>query len=456
MDESQPHIEERPATYKKKLQLWLMVSFGAVIALLLVLTVMNIFSKVNKGGVVSVECPDGFSWDRRSESCKQNAPDTEVSDRRDQFQQLVNERRPRVVAVENEGGKKRLDEAFSELQAGSSGGGVKNQGSPSLSAEEKALQKWEAEERLRALEAAKSNWGLQERSGKPDSVNSVAASRDLLQRPMSSGGSLEQRRAEVRRRIEEAQRLRERIATEGAAALSQSGSVAAADNRSQLNSVSNLFDPAPVNVVGYTKENKYNADIAGKIKVPPGTVLPTTLMWKSISDYTGGPLKAIVSHDVYDVTREYVIFPKGTEINISGVRAGGVNQVISSRMAFLVRQGVLPNGNVIDFTKAAAVDREGVSAIEDQVDHHFLAQFLGVAAYALVGSSTSYDSTGDGEGSYAGDVGESARNQFAPLARRYLNIVPTITIRPGQSFRVVIEEEMYVEPWSELYAKYVE
>ncbi|EOU1356181.1 TPA: TrbI/VirB10 family protein [Pseudomonas aeruginosa] len=479
--EAAPRIDEQPATYRRKLQLWLGIAFGVVLALLFVLTLINIFSKM--GGK-----PQPKTEPAKVEQTGQ------AGDREDQFNQLVANRRPSRGAQDAGADEELspLEESFNKLaQSGktaSSGGSAadgQQGGEANLSAAEKAMRQWEQREKLRALQSAQSGWGLAKGNlGKsanttasaaaPASPPAMAAPRssaaagggndlmgalDTLNRPFDESASIEERRAEVRRRIEEAQRLRAELASKGAAGLPNAAGRPAPNQeqaKQQLQQVSSSFNRAPEDVVGYTKSNRYNADISGKIKVPPGTLIPTTLMRKSISDYMTGSLQAIVSHDVYDTTRQYVLFPKGTEINIGVARTRNVNEAISNRVAFLVKEGVLPNGNKIDFSKASAVDREGVGAIEDQVDYHFMAQFLGVAAYALISSESSYSGTGDEEGSYAGDVGENARREFSPLIQKYLNIVPTVTIRPGQSFRVIVEEEMYVEPWSDLYAKYVD
>lgn len=473
-EEAAPRIDEKPATYRRKLQLWLGIAFGVVLGLLFILTLINIFSKM------------GNKQPAKQEPV-QEQQSTRSGDRADQFEQLLANRRPSRQAEEQPEALSPLEESFNRLAQrgqGSDGSGTgadsQGGGEATLSAADKAMRQWEQRERLRALQSAQSSWGLQKSNLGKASANAPASAAvapaartmraepaggdlvgalDTLNRPFDEGGSLEERRAEVRRRIEEAQRLRADLASRGAAGLpgaagrSEPGQAPAQE---QLQQLSSSFNRAPENVVGFTKSNKYNADIAGKLKVPPGTVIPTTLMRKAISDYMTGSLQAIVSHDVYDISRQYVLFPKGTEINIGVARTRNVNEAISNRVAFLVKEGVLPNGDVIDFTKAAAVDREGVGAIEDQVDYHFMAQFLGVAAYALISNGSSYSGTGDQEGSYAGDVGENARREFSPLIQKYLNIVPTITIRPGQSFRVIVEEEMYVEPWSDLYAKYVD
>lgn len=175
-------------------------------------------------------------------------------------------------------------------------------------------------------------------------------------------------------------------------------------------------------------------------------------MRKGVSDFEGGQLKGLVSRDVYDITRQHVAIPKGAEIIMRVHKAGNVNEAIQRRMGITNNWVVLPDGNKIDMSKAAGLDREGVAAIADQVDYHLLSQFLGVAAYALIGSSTSRSGSGsDNDSTFAGDVGDSSRRQASSLVQKYLNIVPTITIRPGQTFYVSLEDDVYVKPWKHVY-----
>lgn len=485
-EESTPRVDERPATYKRKMQVWLAAAVGIIMLLLLVLTVLNVMSKM------------------KEKKAAQEAPPPPAAapkvDRQDQFSQLVSNRKPSRQAVTEpaggEGGGS-LEEQFDKLKSQVPGlpgaKGTTKAGAESdadVSPEDKAMRQWRAREQIRALDSARTKWGLDqaaarsatgkskapvprvqatpEGDGIGDSNGDVMARIAHLNRPFDETKSLEERRAEVKKRIDEAQRLRASLALGGGSSAVGGGMAVGsapgaapqmqmAGARQELKQVSSGFSPPPPNVVGYTKDNKYNADIAGKIKLNTGTEILTTLTKKAISDYSNSSLKAIVNRDVYDIERRYVVIPKGTEITIGILRTRNVNEAISNRMAFLVKKGILPNGNEIDFSKSAsAADREGVGAIEDQTDYHLMAQFFGVAAYALVGTSTSRSGTGDDQSSYAGDVGEGAREQTAPLAQKYLNIVPTQTIRPGQSFQIVLESEMYIEPWSDLYAKYVE
>lgn len=486
-EESTPRVDERPATYKRKMQVWLAAAVGVIMLLLLVLTVLNVMSKM-----------------KEKKAAQEAPPPTAAApkvDRQDQFSQLVSNRKPsRQTVTEPAGGEGggSLEEQFDKLKSqvpglpgakGTTKAGA-NESDADVSPEDKAMRQWRAREQIRALDSARTKWGLDqaaarsatgkskapvprvqaspEGDGIGDPNGDLMARISHLNRPFDESKSLEERRAEVKKRIDEAQRLRASLALGGGSSGVGGGMAAGsvpgaapqmqmAGARQELKQVSSGFSPPPPNVVGYTKDNKYNADIAGKIKLNTGTEILTTLTKKAISDYSNSSLKAIVNRDVYDIERRYVVIPKGTEITIGILRTRNVNEAISNRMAFLVKKGILPNGNEIDFSKSAsAADREGVGAIEDQTDYHLMAQFFGVAAYALVGTSTSRSGTGDDQSSYAGDVGEGAREQTAPLAQKYLNIVPTQTIRPGQSFQIVLESEMYIEPWSDLYAKYVE
>ncbi|MCG9590020.1 conjugal transfer protein, partial [Vibrio harveyi] len=117
---------------------------------------------------------------------------------------------------------------------------------------------------------------------------------------------------------------------------------------------------------------------------------------------------------------------------------------------------VLPNGNKVDLSKSTGLDREGLAGLSDQVDRHLLAQFMGVAAYALVANETSYEGSGaNSDTSYVGEVSKGVRDQLSPLAQKYLALTPTITIRNGQSMNVIVEEEIYLKPWRHIYEDYL-
>ena len=189
----------------------------------------------------------------------------------------------------------------------------------------------------------------------------------------------------------------------------------------------------------------------GQKLIPTGTVIGAVLDQELMSDYIG-PFRALVTHDVYDVSGSYIIMPKGSRVIGRSLRVTNVNEPIQARMGLVVRWLILPNGKRISFEKrVAALDQAGVPAIKDKVNYHFFAQFLGVAAYAVLASSTSYQGSGIAKDTdFEGQLGQSLREQYAPLAAKYLNLVPTITLGKGTPLKIFIEDDIYAFPWDKI------
>ena len=193
----------------------------------------------------------------------------------------------------------------------------------------------------------------------------------------------------------------------------------------------------------------------GQKLVSTGTVLSAVLDQDLMSDYVG-PVRMRLSQDSYDVAGRYIIMPKGCIITGTSLLITSVNEPIQNRMGIAVKWLVLPNGSRISFENVSALDRVGIAAIKDKVNRHLIAQFLGVMAYAVLSSETGRTGTGEAaDSTFAGDMGESTRKQFAPLAAKYLNLVPTITLRSGTPLKIFLEDDLYAYPWKKIDEKFL-
>ena len=312
-----------------------------------------------------------------------------------------------------------------------------------------AQMKWEIAELTRSWTATQSNW-----QSPSSSSPSKTHSNQINKTTISSKTSIDERRLAIAKQISEYDKI---INTGSFQSYIPVANKATLNNTEQnkIQSLNKSFQSPPTDIVGYTKENSYNANIAGKYKLPVGTVIPAITAMKTMSDYAG-TLKGFTTQDIYDIDYQHVLIPKGSEVLLKSVRIGNVNEPIQARMGLTVPWIILPNGKKIDFSKSSGLDREGVAGIKDKVDYHFLAQFFGVAAYATLSSSTSYQGSGaNNDQSFMGNVSESARQQFAPLAQKYLSLVPTITIDAGQSMNIILEDELFLDAWSNIYSDYM-
>ena len=293
---------------------------------------------------------------------------------------------------------------------------------------------WQNKEKRRALEARQANFALKQPGGvKRTKMQSHQTAK-------TDNGKKQYLTEEQKRVMAEIKRL-ERL---------QKGRAAAPQQAAATGYIPLSFDKAEQDLTVGQPQSE-TAPKAGQKLIPTGTIIGAVLDQRLMSDYAG-PFRGLVTHDVYDVTDRYIVIPKGSRVIGRSIRISNINEPIQARMGLIVKWLVLPNGKRISFEKrVAALDQAGVPAIKDQVNYHFLAQFLGVAAYAVLASATSYEgSSWADERTFEGNLGQSLREQFAPLAAKYLSLVPTITLREGTPLKIFIEDDIYVYPWESI------
>lgn len=457
MEERQTRIDEKPATYKKKGQLYLIVAVGTITLFLFINMIYNIVNHNKKEDVKKAE-PTA-----QQKSAADNDPD--------RFQKLLNNREKSLAQGDksSEPKKSPFDVSLPKTSSASASGAT-GEGSTGTGDRKKDLigdveARFKAQEVERALKARQTRY-----ADSGEAISRPASSMGTSSTSSLSGGKNNnaQRIAELDQQRSALQSRISMIEAQGVDTGAQGLAAAKADLAAQQKIAgggavgggdfggSSTASKVPSGVVGYPADNEYQASVEGKEKLPVGAEINAITTYTAISDYTGGTMKAMITHDVYDATNSYILAPKGSQLTIKAIRASGVNEVIQNRLAFTVQWLVLPDGNRIDFRKASVLDRMGTPAVEgDEVDRHLVAQIMGVAAYALVGTKTSYEGSGDGNESFAGNFGEGARNQASGIAQKYLQIVPTVTLHAGAPIRIITEDEMFIKPWKVLYENYV-
>lgn len=436
--------EETQPADNKKVKVYLLLSVGLIVAILGIMTVWDIVTRQPKPSTQTASTPPAQS----------NTPAIQSGQ---DFSKLVEQRtvsrppadKPKITTAQNNPYQAQVDKMKAEKE--------KKKTSRDFTLIERedpkkaAKIKWEIAEMQRAFGATQSAWRNKNTPTQPASEKTNTASRHS-----NSRERVDARRQQVAKHIEDLSKLQHKLSTSDGSYIPNLESLTLSPSqRSEVQRITQTFDEPPQDIAGYTKENSYNANITGKYKLPIGTVIPAITAMKTMSDYTG-TLKGFTTQDIYDIEFQHVLIPKGSEVMMKSVRISNVNEPIQARMGLTVPWVILPNGRKIDLSKSSGLDREGVGAIKDKVDHHFMAQFLGVAAYALIAGGSSYDGTGtNNDSSFASDVSENARQQFAPLAQKYLSLVPTITIEAGQSMNIILEEELYLDAWSDIYSDYM-
>ena len=207
---------------------------------------------------------------------------------------------------------------------------------------------------------------------------------------------------------------------------------------------------------GYS-ENTRKAQIA-PLELKAGTVLPGLLLTGINSDLPGMVLGQI-SENVYDsATGAWLLIPQGARL--LGVYDSQITQG-QKRVGIVWNRIVYPDGSSLNISGSPGADMAGYSGIKGKIDHYYsqllmAGLFTSFFTAAVDIASDNKDDTGNNnQKKSAKDIlvettGTTIANIGAKLAEKALEIQPTIVIKPGSRFNVMVQQDVvFPEPWRE-------
>ncbi|WP_436883112.1 TrbI/VirB10 family protein [Enterobacter asburiae] len=190
----------------------------------------------------------------------------------------------------------------------------------------------------------------------------------------------------------------------------------------------------------------------GQWELKVGTLIPGVLISGLNSDLPGQVI-ATVSQNVYDsITHSQILIPQGAQLyGLYDSRiAYGQDRVLMAwtRINY-------PDGTTIELDGMGGVDTQGYAGFADQVDHHYWKIFGNALILGMI-SGTVQASVSDGKSdsnnnSRGQDVSNGVTQQFATtgstLIQKNLDVQPTITIRNGYKFNIMLNKDIVLPPW---------
>jgi len=179
-----------------------------------------------------------------------------------------------------------------------------------------------------------------------------------------------------------------------------------------------------------------------------GTVLETVLINRLDGQFSG-PVECLLANDVYSHDRQHLLFPAGTKI------LGEVKKVDSfgrTRLAVAFHRLIMPDGYSVSLDKFKGLDQIGDTGLWDQVNNHYLRIFgtslaigaLGAVAEAGTGGVLSQSGTDRLQQGF----GQSTAQSSAQILDKFLNIMPTVTIREGHRLKVYLSGDFAVPDYA--------
>ena len=190
----------------------------------------------------------------------------------------------------------------------------------------------------------------------------------------------------------------------------------------------------------------------GRHELIAGSVIPAVLI-TGINSNLPGTVTAEVRQTVYDSFHpDVVLIPQGTRLVGEYSSNVGYGQ---SRVLVAWDELILPNGATVNLKRMEGVNGQGQAGFRDLVHNHYLRTFgsailmsaLGVAAQLSQPQSSSVLQTQNAGQTAAGAAADSINQVAAQLLERNLNVAPTLIIRPGFTFNVMVNKTMILSAY---------
>ncbi|KTD66759.1 conjugal transfer protein TrbI [Legionella steelei] len=213
--------------------------------------------------------------------------------------------------------------------------------------------------------------------------------------------------------------------------------------------------PMPQTLGGEENEMRWHLNSTlqnpnSRYELRAGSVIPGVMI-SGISSELPGQIIAQVSQNVYDTaTGKYLLIPQGTKI--LGLYSSDVPFGQNSVLVAWQRL-VFPDSKALDIGSMPGADSAGYAGFRDEVDHHY-ARIYGSALLMsgiIAGITYSQNTNQSNQFGYAQPTAGSVMSQAlgqqlgevtSQLVSKNLNMSPTINVRPGYRFNIIVVKDL--------------
>ena len=173
-----------------------------------------------------------------------------------------------------------------------------------------------------------------------------------------------------------------------------------------------------------------------------GNILETVLINRLDGQFSG-PIECLLSTAVYSNDRQHLLIPAGSKLLGETKRVDSLGQ---KRLAVAFHRLLMPDGFSVSLDQFKGLSQTGDTGLRDQVNNHYLRIFgvslaigvLGAVAEAGTGNALTSSSTDLMRQGLAGSMAQSS----AQILDKFLNILPTVTIREGHRVKIYLSGDL--------------
>jgi len=192
-----------------------------------------------------------------------------------------------------------------------------------------------------------------------------------------------------------------------------------------------------------------SAAVGKRFLLLEGTILEGVLINRLEGDFSG-PVLCLLTTNVYSHDRQHLLIPRGTKLLGEARKVENLGQ---TRLAVVFHRLLMPDGYSLSLDEFKGLDQIGDTGLSDQVNQHYLRLFgvslaigaLGAVAEAGTGSALTASGTDIMRQGFASSTAQSA----SQILDRFLNILPTITIREGHRVKVYLSGDLALPDYTQ-------
>jgi len=173
-----------------------------------------------------------------------------------------------------------------------------------------------------------------------------------------------------------------------------------------------------------------------------GTVLETVLI-NRLDGQMAGPVECLLTGDVYSHDRQHLLIPAGSKLLGETRKVENFGQ---NRLAVSFHRLLMPDGYSASLDHFQGLNQIGDAGLRDQVNNHYLRIFgvsLAIGAIGAVAEGgTSGGLTASGTDLMRQGFAQSTAQSSAQILDRFLNVLPTVTIREGHRIKVYLSGDL--------------
>lgn len=215
--------------------------------------------------------------------------------------------------------------------------------------------------------------------------------------------------------------------------------------------------PAPVRsdspeTANNRKEEKKNpaAVSAGSANASAGksyllfeaSILETVLINRLDGSFAG-PVECLLSTNVYSNDRQHLLIPAGSKLLGETKKVDTFGQ---TRLAVVFHRVLMPDGYSVSLDQFKGLNQIGDTGLRDQVNNHYLRIFGVSLAIGALGAVAEGGTAGSLNASSSDlmrqGFAQSTAQSSAQILDKFLNIMPTVTIREGHRVKVYLSGDL--------------